>query len=130
MSASGEFADYVLELLAAAGTIRTTRFFGGIGICAGATQFAMVMGNSLYFVVDDSTRAKYERAGMQPFSYATKNGRREVRRYVELPEEVLTDPSELRLWMRESIAIASKATGPKTKRVSRSRRTTRRRHRE
>ena len=116
MSASGEFTNYVLEQLEPAGTVRTTRFFGGVGICAGATQFAMIMGNSLYFVVDDSTRPKYERAGMRPFSYRMRHGTREVRRYFELPEEVLTDPHELRAWMREAIGIANKPPATKRRR--------------
>ena len=116
MSASAQFTNYVLDLLAPVGAVRTTHFFGGVGICAGATQFAMIMGNSLYFVVDDGTRPKYERAGMRPFSYRTRHGTREVRRYFELPEEVLTDPHELRAWMRESIGIASKRPATKHRR--------------
>lgn len=127
MSASAEFTDYVLEQLEPAGTVRTTRFFGGIGLCAGATQFAMIMGNSLYFVVDDNTRPKYERAGMRPFSYRTRHGTREVRRYFELPEEVLTDPHELRAWMRESIGIASKRPVTKRRRRPASKRVVKRR---
>ncbi|MFP5350141.1 MAG: TfoX/Sxy family protein [Gammaproteobacteria bacterium] len=127
MSASAEFTDYVLEQLEPAGAVRTTRFFGGVGICTGATQFAMIMGNSLYFVVDDSTRPKYERAGMRPFSYRTRHGIREVRRYFELPEEVLTDPHELRVWMRESIDIASRRPATKRRRRPASKRVVKRR---
>ena len=80
----------------------------GVGIYSGAAQFAMIMGNSLYFVVDDSTRPKYERAGMEPFSYITKKGRVHVRRYFELPEDVLTDSEELKAWAHESIHTAGK----------------------
>lgn len=58
----------------------------------------MIMGNSLYFAVDEGTRKKYEQAGMRPFSYMTKKGRVQVRKYFELPEDVLTDPEQLRLW--------------------------------
>lgn len=108
MTASTEYTEYVLEHLAVVDAVSTSRFFGGVGLSLGAAQFAMVMGNSLYFVVDDSTRAKYEAAGMAPFSYTTKNGRVTVRRYFELPEEVLNDPDVLRQWARESIQIAEK----------------------
>ena len=113
MTASTQFIDYVLELLESVGPVRTSRFFGGVGISQGDVQFAMIMGSSLYLVVDDSTRSKYESAGMAPFSYTTKKGRIQVRRYFELPEDILTDPDELRIWIRESIEVAGKVKKPK-----------------
>ena len=67
----------------------------------------MIMGNSLYFAVNDHTRQKYEKAGMAPFAYTTKKGRIQVRKYYELPEEVLTDAEQLRLWASESIQVAA-----------------------
>ena len=108
MSASDEYTDYVLELLAPVGPVRVSRFFGGVGLSVGSVQFAMIMDNSLYFVVDDTTRARYEAAAMQSFSYATKKGRVQVRRYFELPEDVLTDPDELRVWAQESMRVAAR----------------------
>lgn len=115
MSASAEYTEYVLELLEPLGRVRTSRFFGGVGISIGNTQFAMIMGNSLYFVVNDSTRPKYEQAGMTAFSYLTKKGRVQVRRYFELPEEILTDPQALKLWAEESIKLASTTGKSKSK---------------
>ena len=108
MSATTEYTQYVLELLEPIGPLRISRFFGGVGIYFGSAQFAMIMGNSLYFVVDDSTRLKYETAGMEPFSYTTKKGRVHVRRYFELPEDVLTDSEKLKAWAHESIDTAGK----------------------
>ena len=119
MSPSAEYTEYVLELLEPIGRVRTARFFGGVGLSIGSAQFAMIMGNSLYFVVDDSTRPKYEKAGMAPFSYLTKKGRVQVRRYYELPEEILTDPKTLQLWASESIQLAVKDKKPKTKKTER-----------
>lgn len=116
MSASAEYTEYVLELLEPLGRVRTTRFFGGVGLTLGNAQFAMVMGNSLYFVVDDNTRPKYEKAGMAPFSYLTKKGRVQVRRYFELPEEILTDTQALKLWAAESIKLAARDKKPKSNR--------------
>ena len=97
-----------MELLVPLGRVRTGRFFGGAGLSMGGVQFAMIMGNSLYFVVDDNTRPKYEKAGMAPFSYLTKKGRIQVRRYFELPEEILTDPPALKIWADESMQLAAK----------------------
>lgn len=112
MSASTEYTEYVLELLEPAGPVTTGRFFGGVGISCGSVQFAMIMENSLYFVVDDTTRPKYEKAGMTSFSYTTKNGLIKVRKYFELPEDVLIDPEQLRVWMSESVRIANKTSKP------------------
>ena len=112
MTANAEYAEYVLELLGFVGPVWTGRFFGGVGISDGSAQFAMIMGNSLYFTVDEDTREKYEQAGMQPFSYMTKKGRVQVRKYFELPEDVLTDPEQLRLWANEAMSVAGKAKKP------------------
>lgn len=122
MTASAEYTEYVLELLEPIGPVRTGRFFGGVGISKGSLQFAMIMGNSLYFAVDDNTREKYEEAGMQPFSYMTKKGWVQVRRYFELPEDVLTDPEQLRRWAEESIQAAGKTKKPKAQNRTRQKR--------
>lgn len=116
MSASAEYTEYVLELLEPLGRVRTARFFGGVGLTLGNAQFAMIMGNSLYFVVDESTRPKYEKAGMTSFSYLTKKGRVQVRRYYELPEEILTDAQALKLWAAESVKLAVRDKKPKSNR--------------
>lgn len=47
---------------------------------------------------------------MQPFSYMTRKGRVQVRKYFELPEEIITDPKKLRLWVKESIRVAGRRT--------------------
>jgi len=103
-----EYTKYVLEFLEPIGPLQTRRFFGGVGISNGFVQFAMIMGNSLYFAVDEDTRKKYERAGMQPFSYMTKKGRILVRKYFELPEDILTDSEQLQHWANEAIHAAGK----------------------
>ena len=72
----------------------------------------MIMGNCLYFAVDDNSRKKYEQAGMQSFSYLTKRGRVQVRKYFELPEDVLTDSEQLRLWANEAMHVAGKTKKP------------------
>ena len=108
MTPTTEYTEYVIELLEPIGPLRTGRFFGGVGISNGFVQFAMIMGNSLYFAVNEDTRVKYEQAGMQPFSYMTKKGRVQVCKYFELPEDILTDAEQLRLWANEAMCVAGK----------------------
>ncbi|MBI3774150.1 MAG: TfoX/Sxy family protein [Gammaproteobacteria bacterium] len=112
MSASTEYTEYILELLTPLGPTTTGRFFGGVGLARNGVQFAILMGNSLYFVVDDTTREKYTAAGMTCFSYLTKKGRVQVRKYFELPEDALTDPAQLRQWANEAMRVAGKTKQP------------------
>jgi DNA transformation protein len=107
MGASKEYTEYVLKFLEPLFPIRTSRFFGGVGVSYDSVQFAMIMDNSLYFVVDEDSRKKYERLGMQPFSYTTKKGQVKVRKYFEVPEEILIDAGQLQIWANESLRAAN-----------------------
>jgi DNA transformation protein and related proteins len=113
MGASKEYTEYVLEFLESVCLVRSSRFFGGVGVSYDFVQFAMIMDNSLYFVVDEDSRKKYERLGMQPFSYMTKKRQIQVRKYFEIPEEILTDSEQLQVWVNESIQAAIKTKKPK-----------------
>ena len=106
MADNSEFVDYVIDQLDAIPGIASARFFGGTGLTCDSAQFAMVMGGSLYMVVDDETRPKYEEAKMPPFSYQREKGRIDVRRYYEVPPEVLEDPAEFTAWAEKSIEVA------------------------
>ena len=106
MSASTDFIDYIMDLLEPISVIEGGTFFRGYGIKCQSVQFAMIMGNTLYFVVDDRTRGEYEETGSKPFSYQTKKGERFVKRYYEVPTDLLEDQDELLVWAKESIGIA------------------------
>jgi len=79
MSVSSEFIEYVRELLIPLEELDDGKFFGGFAFKSGSKQFAMIIGNTLYFCVNKETRAKYETAGMEPFSYLTKKGRNRLK---------------------------------------------------
>ena len=121
MTPSVEYIEYVLELLKPLVPLRISRFFGGVGISCDSVQFAMIMGNSLYFAVDEDSRKKYEQAGMQPFSYMTKRGMIQVRKYFELPEDVLIDHEQLQQWANEAIQVAYKTKKPSNTGATKSR---------
>jgi DNA transformation protein len=120
MTASAEYTAYVLEHLEALFPVRVARFFGGVGLYFDTCQFAMIMGNTLYFSVDADSRPKYEQAGMRPFSYLTKKGRVQVRKYYELPEDVLTEPEQLQNWANQAMEVAFKTQKPMKKPKSKS----------
>ncbi len=101
-----EFSDYVQDLLAELGEVSQGRFFGGISFKLLGTQFAMCMGGTLYFVVNDATRPKYLACDSEPFGYQTKKGRRLVQRYYQVPEDVLEDQEVLLAWANEAVVVA------------------------
>ena len=69
---SADFLAYVEEQLATLPTLRSGRFFGGTALRADGVQFAMIVSNTVFFVVDNDTRPHYERLGSRCFSYTTK----------------------------------------------------------
>jgi DNA transformation protein len=109
MSASPEFIEYVRELLTPLGELEDGKFFGGFAFKVGTKQFAMIMGNTLYFCVNDSTRPKYEAMGMEPFSYSTKRGNVKVKKYFSVPEDLFENEEDLISWANEAISSAYSA---------------------
>lgn len=112
MIASSGYAEFVKEQLASIHGLQGKRLFSGVGLSAHGVQFAMIVGNVLYFVVDDTTRPAYEAMGSQCFSYTTKLRRVEVRRYYEVPAEVIEDHQRLAMLARESLEIAAQPRRP------------------
>ena len=85
-------ADRLLELVD--GSTRR-RMFGGVGIYAEGTMFAIEWRGSLYLKVDDESRAEFEELGSAPF---TPNARQTLRSFYEVPDEVAADDAELAAW--------------------------------
>jgi len=103
-----EFIEFVVDKLSSLSGISSARFFGGQGISKDGALFAMIMGDCLYFLVDDLTRKKYQAMGATCFSYMTKKGRVDVTKYYEVTADFLDDDDKLLQLARESVAIASK----------------------
>jgi len=106
MKLSQDYVRFVQEQLEGLRGLRSARLFGGLGLSVDGVQFAMIIRNGLYFVVDDSTRPAYEAAGSDCFRYETRVRQVEVRRYYEVPGEWLEDRERLLALARESLAIA------------------------
>ncbi|MDQ0572355.1 DNA transformation protein [Variovorax paradoxus] len=104
--ASPQFIDFIVDRLSGIPRIAKTRFFGGTGLSADATQFAMIMGSTVYFVVNNNTRPKYEKLGSHCFAYNTKARRVQVRKYFEVPIEVIEDHEALVELAREAVRVA------------------------
>jgi len=91
--------------------------FGGIGLYTGGVFFALIDDDSLYFKVDETTRAEFEGVGSRPFrpygedSYSMQ--------YYEVPADVLESPVLLTHWAGKAVAVARKATAKRKRPRSR-----------
>src|SRR5689334_4579745 len=86
--------------------VRARRMFGGIGLYATDLFFGLISRDALYLKVDDVTRLEYEARGMPRFS--PFEGELSMN-YSQLPEEILEDREELRLWTGRALDVARTA---------------------
>ena len=98
--------DDIGELFAAFGKVTVKRMFGGAGIYAEATMFALVDDGVIYLKVDAQNLPTFERERMPPFTYATKGGKRAAMSYRRMPDRLYDDPEELAAWARAALAAA------------------------
>lgn len=104
MAVSEDYLNYVLEQLEHAGTVTPKRMFGGVGLYMDDVFFALIADDVLRFKVDDTNRADYEKAGMEPFR--PYKDRKTIMDYYEVPIDVLEDRAELKLWAEKAIDAA------------------------
>jgi DNA transformation protein len=110
MSVTPSFRAFALEQLQRAlPGVRARNMFGGVGIYAHDLFFALLAGDTLYFKVDNMTRAGFEERGLAPFRPYGEGG--EVMQYYEVPEDVLEDLEALRGWVETAVAVARRAKG-------------------
>jgi DNA transformation protein len=108
--------DRIVEMFEVFGPVVVRRLFGGHGIFAEGTMFALAHGGLIYLKADGGHAAAFEREGKGPFTYATTHGKRSIMSYWCVPDRLYDDPEELACWARESLAIARRSAKPKRKR--------------
>lgn len=112
MSASAEYVEYIKELLSGFPNLTVKKYFGGVALRSSYfgedTQFATVLGDVLYFVVDDVTRPKYKEKEMKPFTYDKQNKTVIVNKWFSAPEELFEDQELMREWAMEALEVAVK----------------------
>ena len=96
----------IRELFSAFGSVTVRRMFGGAGIYADATMFALVHDGVIYLKADAHNAPAFEREDLAPFTYTTSGGRRGVMSYRRMPDRLYDDPDELVAWAREALAAA------------------------
>ena len=101
-------ADDIQELFSAFGVVAVRRMFGGAGIYADGTMFALVADGVIYLKADEMSTPAFERENLPPFTYETKDGKRGVMSYRRMPERLYDDPDELVTWARDALAAAQR----------------------
>ncbi|MEP6883819.1 MAG: TfoX/Sxy family protein [Gammaproteobacteria bacterium] len=115
MTVTDEYLQFVLEQLQRLKDVTPRRMFGGVGLYQDQRFFAIVMGDTLYFKVNDANRGDYETRGMGRFRpYANKP--QLSMSYYEVPADILEDAEECSAWARRSIAIAAMPSRPAARR--------------
>lgn len=102
------FVELVLEQMAGFGVPRVRRMFGGYGLYRDDLMFAIILQEKLYLKADAVNVARFEQAGLQPFTYASK-GRMVTLRYYEAPPEVYEDQDDMQQWARSAFEAALRA---------------------
>ena len=109
MTVSREYVDFILDLLRPLAPM-PRRMFSGVGLFHGGAMFALLVRDTMYLRVDDTTRARFEQAGSGRFTYSRAGREVSLSAYYLLPEELLDEPDELLTWAREAVGAARRAT--------------------
>lgn len=115
MPAPDPFTAFCLELLAPLGSVRARAMFGGQGLYVDDLFTALIARGELYLKVDDTTQARFEAAGCQPFTVEMKDGRPTSMRYYRPPEEAMESPALMAPWSRMAFEAALRAANAKVK---------------
>jgi DNA transformation protein len=126
MVASDSFAEFLREQLAPLGPLSMRRMFGKTGVFCDGVMLAMVRDNTLYFRVDDETKAFCKEAeAFPPLNYEKKGGSIDLA-FWRAPERLFDEPDELVAWAKQALAAAHRVAAkreraepePKKKRKS------------
>ncbi len=106
-------AESIQELFAEFGPVSVRRMFGGAGIFVDGRMIALVSRDVIFLKADAETIPAFEREGLAPFSYATRNGEHKLTSYWRMPDRLYDDSEELARWARAAHAAALRAADRK-----------------
>lgn len=93
------FHETVARKLKSLGVVTSRKMFGGVGIFKDGKMFAIVSGTRLFFKVDDSNRADYEKAASKKHVPMP---------YYEVPASVMANAKKLLSWARAAAKVAGR----------------------
>lgn len=113
MPSSPEFAAHCVELLSPLGPARAKRMFGGHGFYVDDVFVGIAISDRFYLKVDETSLARFEAAGCEPFVYESKDGPRELRFWWTAPDDALESPMLMLPWARMAMEASLKARNAK-----------------
>ena len=123
MAVSADYLTYLVDQLASFARVRSRRMFGGVGLYADDTFFALVADDILYFKVDGTNRADYVARQCEPFRPLARNPDAYSMSYFAVPPDVIEDDDELKSWARKAYKAAAAAQLVKAARKTAKKRT-------
>lgn len=100
--------DDIRELFAAFGPVVVRRMFGGAGVFAGDTMFALIHDGVIYLKAGEGNAPDFERENLGPFTYLRRGEPASLSSYRRMPDRLYDDPDELAAWARAALAAARK----------------------
>ncbi len=107
MAVSEQLKNHIIEQLSKLGPIRHRHMFGGVGLYFEDLFFAVIVEDGLFLKVDETNRQDFEAVGMNQF--IPFRDRPTKMNFYQIPEEVLEDSKELRIWVNKSLEVAVRA---------------------
>ncbi|MBS1706578.1 MAG: TfoX/Sxy family protein [Armatimonadetes bacterium] len=117
MAIDPDFRAMMEEKLSRAVPIRTRSMFGGVGIYSRDLFFAIMDDKNIWLKTSDLNRADFEALGLKPFE-PWEDGRATMP-YYPLPEGLIDEPDELRVWVEKALAVAEAAKKPRAAKTRR-----------
>jgi len=126
-STADDFVHHCCELLTSVGRCQARRMFGGWGLSTDGLTLAIIadlgQGQKLWLKADATTRAAFEAAGSQRFTYASTHQGKAVQRgmdYYSAPEEAMDAPHAMAPWARLALqaALQARAAKPPAKKAT------------
>ena len=115
---TNEFSAYCCELLSSVGSCVSRRMFGGYSISVDGMTLAILAdlgdGERLWLKAGEGTRAVFEEAGCQRFTYEAKGKPRSMG-YYSAPDAALESALEMAPWARLALQAAQSAAQPRIK---------------
>ena len=98
--------DDIRELFSVFGPVNVRRLFGGAGIYADGTMFALLYDGLIYLKAGECNAAAFDLEALEPFTHTTKDGQRGITSYRRMPDRLYDDPCELAEWARDALSAA------------------------
>jgi DNA transformation protein len=118
MKTSPAFADHCLDLFSGLGPVVARAMFGGYGFYVGHAMFAIGDAREwkVWLKVDEQTRARFEQAGGEPFTYSSKGSRTTTLSFLTPPVASMEDGEAMLAWARLALQAAERALARRTAR--------------